>query len=148
MFHFYSSIASIPWLQNLFGRCNTCITTLFIAAYKTPKINSKSPTPSSLPILPPTPTLTPSLPPILPPTPTPYLPPTIVSPQSSPPPSPIDTNVPAKPLITQVYPSSSSGGLNGGQKEGIGIAIGVIFEAKALFLGGLMYKRRRSKFLI
>ena len=133
MFHFCSSIASIPCLQNLFGRCNTCITTLFIAAYKTPNINSKSPTPSS--------------PPILPPTPTPYLPPTIVSPQSSPPPPPIDTNVPVKPLITQGYPSSSFGGLNGGQKEGIGIAIGVIFEAKALFLGGLMYKRRRSKFL-
>ena len=136
MFHFYSSIASIPWLRNLFGRCNTCITTLFIAACKTPNINSKSPTPSSPPILPPTPT------------PTPYLPPTIVSPQSSPPPPPIDTNVPTKPLITQGYPSSSYGGLNGGQKEGIGIAIGVIFKAKALFLGGLMYKRRRSKFLI
>ena len=136
MFHFYSSIASIPWLRNLFGRCNTCITTLFIAAYKTPNINSKSPTPSSPPILPPTPT------------PTPYLLPTIVSPQSSPPPPPIDTNVPTKPLITQGYPSSSYGGLNGGQKEGIGIAIGVIFKAKALFLGGLMYKRRRSKFLI
>ena len=95
-------------------------------------------------------TATPSSPPILPPTPTPtpYLPPTIVSPQSSPPPPPIDTNVPTKPLITQGYPSSSYGGLNGGQKEGIGIAIGVIFKAKALFLGGLMYKRRRSKFLI
>ena len=70
------------------------------------------------------------------PTPTPSSPPTIVPPQSPPP-----TNINVPPPTTQGS-SSSSRGLNGGQKAGI--AIGVMSAAGALFLGGLVYKKRRS----
>ncbi|XP_065621291.1 proline-rich receptor-like protein kinase PERK1 [Quercus suber] len=73
------------------------------------------------------------------PTPTPSSPPTIVPPQSPPPP----TNINVPPPTTQGSSSSSSSrGLNGGQKAGI--AVGVMSAAEALFLGGLVYKKRRS----
>ena len=72
------------------------------------------------------------------PTPTPSSPPTIVPPQSPPP-----TNINVPPPTTQGS-SSSSRGLNGGQKAGI--AIGVMSAAGALFLGGLVYKKRRSNY--
>ena len=72
------------------------------------------------------------------PTPTPSSLPTIVPLQSPPPP----TNINIPPPTTQGSSSSSSRGLNGGQKAGI--AIGVMSAAGALFLGGLVYKKRRS----
>ena len=116
-FNFYFTVMA--------GLCKLCFISILLLLlfpdFKTCK-NAASP-PSLQPVYAPVPT------------PTPSSPPTIVPPQSLPP-----TNIDVPPLTTQG--SSSSRGLNGGQKSGI--VIGVMSAAGALFLGGLVYKKRRS----
>lgn len=101
------------------GLCKLCFISILLLLLF-PDFNTCSSPPSSSPVHAPVPN------------PTPFSPPTVVTPQSPPPPPPSRTT----------RGSSSSRGLNGGQKAGI--AIGVMSAAGALFLGGLVYKKRRS----
>ncbi|KAL4621439.1 hypothetical protein ACB092_06G227500 [Castanea dentata] len=100
------------------GLCKLCFISILLLLLF-PDFNTCSSPPSSSPVHAPVPN------------PTPSSPPTVVPPQSPPPPPSPTTRG-----------SSSCRGLNGGQKAGI--AIGVMSAAGALFLGGLVYKKRRS----